>query len=675
MADAVKKLSVRLAVEGASEAQTRLQAFAKAGSESMGAAGQAARAFAGGIDTAGKAANENASRVTRFGEAFDVAEGKIKGTLRSVNDVRGAIELVVPGASAATEGIGELATTIGNLSDVAGTLASVFLRNPLGLVALGLSAAVVGYLSLSDNIDKSTVAEESYQKAVAATGPLLETQIQQTRRLADERSDAASKAVELAIADQEAALAAARRAQAALEADKKRIVDERGGLPGFDADRVLVDPLARASDAIAKADANLADLQRRLRLVSPDGLELGRSLEAVRAELEGFGAAKPTALEALNADFARVKATLDAGLAEGLRLTREEYDALLATAGKRRDLGIASVLEDEAIRVQAAGNALFASLQEVIDREQAATNARQRSGADIEARIDAYYREADATRAGADALAAFRREQEEGRVRAEAFSLALQAFPDDLEVIEGAVDRTVEAWRRLKEAQDAVPAVKSDADKLRESIDGLGAGFERAGRRSSRVLADMLFGLDKARFSAQQFLATIGSDIAEGLIRKQITGPITDGLSGLFDGWFKGAAADGAAFDRGRVTAFARGGIVDKPTFFPMANGAGLMGEAGPEAVMPLKRLGDGKLGVHAEIGPATRDAGVTVNVYDNRTARDSSPVAVSERRGGDGSRQIDVLIEDKIDAALAGGRFDPAMKSRYGARQTVKRT
>lgn len=54
----------------------------------------------------------------------------------------------------------------------------------------------------------------------------------------------------------------------------------------------------------------------------------------------------------------------------------------------------------------------------------------------------------------------------------------------------------------------------------------------------------------------------------------------------------------GNAFERGMVTRFARGGIFDRPTFFPMARGMGLMGEAGPEAVMPLKRGRDGKLGV-----------------------------------------------------------------------------
>ncbi len=675
MADAVKKLSVRLAVEGAAEAQTRLQAFAKAGAESMGAAGQAARTFAGGVDTVGKSVNDNASRMARFGEAFDTAEGKIKGTVRGLNDVRGAIELVAPGASAATAGIGALAGTIGNLSDVAGTLASVFLRNPLGLVALGLSAAVVGYLTLRERIDDTVKAEESYQKALAATTPLLETQIQAARRLGLERSQAAQQAASEAVAAQEAEIARAGAARDRLARSLERLRDAQSRNPerDFSAEIEQVENSLAGLDAIAATAATkIFELRTRMEATTPASLDLAKALEDVRGELAGFGAAKPTALEALNADFARVKATLDAGLAEGLRLTREEYDALLATAAQRRDIGIAAALEDEAIRVQAASNALFASLQEVIDREQAATNARQRSGADIEARIDAYYREADATLAGADALSAFRREQEEGRVRAEAFSQALQAYPNDLEAIQGAVDRTVEAWRRLKEAQDAVPAVKSDTDKLRESVDGLAAGFERAGRRSSRALADMLFGLDKARFSVQNFLAQIGSDIAEGLIRKRITDPITSGLSSIFDNLF----ADGAAFDRGRVTAFARGGIVDRPTLFPMANGAGLMGEAGPEAVMPLKRLGDGKLGVRAEIATQSASAAdVTVNVYDNRSNRDSAPVAVSERRGGDGSRQIDVLIEDKIDAALAGGRFDPAMRSRYGARQTVKRT
>lgn len=52
-----------------------------------------------------------------------------------------------------------------------------------------------------------------------------------------------------------------------------------------------------------------------------------------------------------------------------------------------------------------------------------------------------------------------------------------------------------------------------------------------------------------------------------------------------------------------RVTAFADGGIVDKPTYFPMKGSRmGLMGEAGTEAIMPLRRTPDGRLGVEAQV-------------------------------------------------------------------------
>jgi hypothetical protein len=63
--------------------------------------------------------------------------------------------------------------------------------------------------------------------------------------------------------------------------------------------------------------------------------------------------------------------------------------------------------------------------------------------------------------------------------------------------------------------------------------------------------------------------------------------------------------ADGGAFSGGsQIQAYADGGVVGSPTLFPMAGGkTGLMGEAGPEAIMPLKRGANGKLGVQMEGG------------------------------------------------------------------------
>lgn len=73
--------------------------------------------------------------------------------------------------------------------------------------------------------------------------------------------------------------------------------------------------------------------------------------------------------------------------------------------------------------------------------------------------------------------------------------------------------------------------------------------------------------------------------------------------------------ADGGAFSGGsQIQAYADGGVVGSPTTFPMAGGkTGLMGEAGPEAIMPLKRGANGKLGVQMEGG-----GGDTINVVQN---------------------------------------------------------
>ena len=73
-------------------------------------------------------------------------------------------------------------------------------------------------------------------------------------------------------------------------------------------------------------------------------------------------------------------------------------------------------------------------------------------------------------------------------------------------------------------------------------------------------------------------------------------------------------AANGLAFNRNGVIPFAKGGVVNKPTLFPFANGTGLMGEAGPEAIMPLRRGPSGRLGVEA-LGGGAGATSIVVNV------------------------------------------------------------
>jgi len=104
-------------------------------------------------------------------------------------------------------------------------------------------------------------------------------------------------------------------------------------------------------------------------------------------------------------------------------------------------------------------------------------------------------------------------------------------------------------------------------------------------------------------------------------------------------------SARGNAFVGGNVIPFARGGIVDRPTLFPMARGAGLMGEAGPEAVMPLKRTASGDLGVRAQTPPMQ----VVINNYSD------ADVKQREERGADGSTRLILdLVKREVAADIS---------------------
>lgn len=98
--------------------------------------------------------------------------------------------------------------------------------------------------------------------------------------------------------------------------------------------------------------------------------------------------------------------------------------------------------------------------------------------------------------------------------------------------------------------------------------------------------------------------------------------------------------ADGGTFTQGRVMPFARGGVVSSPTYFPMRGGTGLMGEAGPEAIMPLTRGADGRLGVRTEGGG--RPVQVVMNI--------STPDA-------EGFRRSESQIAARMSRALGRGQ------------------
>lgn len=109
-----------------------------------------------------------------------------------------------------------------------------------------------------------------------------------------------------------------------------------------------------------------------------------------------------------------------------------------------------------------------------------------------------------------------------------------------------------------------------------------------------------------------------------GDVAGNLVGGLTSGLSsGLGSALGVNAFAQGGV--PGRVIPFAEGGVISAPTYFPLAGGTGLMGEAGVEAILPLKRGADGALGVAAEGG------GGTTVIHFQVTASDAGSFARSE--------------------------------------------
>lgn len=180
----------------------------------------------------------------------------------------------------------------------------------------------------------------------------------------------------------------------------------------------------------------------------------------------------------------------------------------------------------------------------------------------------------------------------------------------------------------LGEATRAMRTLDGQSQKLSRSLSSsLRSAFDKAvfgGARLSDVFRDLA--------------GSIAGRALDAALRP-VTNAVSGSVSGLVGGLVRALAfADGAAFSAGRVRPFASGGIVTGPTAFPMRSGVGLMGEAGPEAIMPLTRGPDGKLGVAARGGGG---GPVIINIstpdiagFQRSRAQVSAQLARAVRRG-----------------------------------------
>lgn len=188
-------------------------------------------------------------------------------------------------------------------------------------------------------------------------------------------------------------------------------------------------------------------------------------------------------------------------------------------------------------------------------------------------------------------------------------------------------------------------SVQDATDRMRQAVGQFQTSIERA--FSAAISGGKSF---------DQILKQLALSISSIALKQALT-PITQGFSQAIAGGLSGGLSDagggglgsflpfanGGVVETGQIRPFARGGVLSSPAFFPLSDGLGLAGEAGPEAILPLARGPDGRLGVRSGGGGAGPSIVLNVTTPDAASFRQSEAqvTALLARAVGRGQRGL----------------------------------
>ena len=255
---------------------------------------------------------------------------------------------------------------------------------------------------------------------------------------------------------------------------------------------------------------------------------------------------------------------------------------------------------------------------------------------------------------------------QEGVAAAEAFESALRALVSDTTIM-----KTEELHKQVaildKALFDGSISADIHAEALSKLTDGVPEKLEETKSMAEELGLSFTSAFEDAVAGGKSFsdvLKALEQDLIKLAMRKAVTEPLMEAVNGIdFGAMFSGltANAKGGVYSSPSLSAYS-GSIVNSPTLFKFASGAGLMGEAGAEAILPLKRGANGRLGVEGGGGSS-----VQVNVINNANGTQ----ARTQERQENGVKIIDVMVE-QVEGAIGrrmsrGEGLAPTMERRYG--------
>jgi lambda family phage tail tape measure protein len=284
---------------------------------------------------------------------------------------------------------------------------------------------------------------------------------------------------------------------------------------------------------------------------------------------------------------------------------------------------------------------------------------------------------ADSVVLGSELAAATAAQIPEILAKIKANSDLYNAEVNGIQAVFNATEKLKDQQGNLSQRQAAYADLFTQAFK---SMEDAIVEFAKTGKLSfSSMIDSFIEGLIRYELQQQQAMMFQSMGGARGLAQLfigQVSGVGREG-SNSFVGPLQNPPplklAKGGAFDYG-IEAFAKGGmftnsIVDSPTLFKFAKGTGLMGEAGPEAIMPLTRDSSGNLGVRAQ----NTGSNVEVVVNNYSTAQAETRETVDSR----GNRRIEVVVGDMTAGEISrnGSASQKAIRGTFGLQpQLIRR-